>query len=247
MADRTTSPRKPPFVRRTGDALTLHFARHEIQSRMSLLQPDALDLAYTRMMMGFLLFAPAPAHIAMVGLGGGSLAKFCHRHLPESRITVAEVDPAVIALRDTFLVPADDERFAVVQQDGADFVRRGDLAPDVLLLDGFDAAGLPAQLCTQGFYDDCHEMLAPDGIMVANLHVNRPHRQASLERIRNRYGAAVFEVMDDDMTNSVVFACKNGRVDTEGLALTRPAHIGKDAWRQLMPTFRLIEATLQRW
>jgi len=247
MNDRPPPSRPAPFVRKGADALTLHFAPQEIQSRMSLLQPHALDLEYTRMMMGFLLFNPAPAHIAMIGLGGGSLAKFCHRYLPASRIAVAELDPAVIALRDTFLIPPDDGRFAVIEQDGADFVRRGDLAPDVLLLDGFDAGGLPERLCSQAFYDDCHDMLAPDGIMVANLHVNRPHRQASLERIRRRYGAAVLEVVDDDMTNSVVFACKGGLFEREALSLARPAHIAKDAWRQLMPTFRVIDATLQRW
>jgi hypothetical protein len=27
-----------------------------------------------------------------IGLGGGSLAKFCYRHLPNSRITVVEIN-----------------------------------------------------------------------------------------------------------------------------------------------------------
>ena len=52
---------------------------------MSLDEPDALVTAYTRKMMAFLLFNPAPKRIAMVGLGGGSLAKFCYRNLPKPR------------------------------------------------------------------------------------------------------------------------------------------------------------------
>ena len=51
-------------------------------------------------MMGFLLFIPSPARILMVGLGGGSLAKFCFRHLPDAAIDVVEINPHVIALRD---------------------------------------------------------------------------------------------------------------------------------------------------
>ena len=46
-------------------------------------------------MMGFLLFKPEPGNIAMIGLGGGSLAKFCHRDLPRSRIQAIEINPHV--------------------------------------------------------------------------------------------------------------------------------------------------------
>ena len=44
----------------------------------------------------------------MIGLGGGSLAKFCHHYLPETRITVVEINPHVIAMRRHFQVPDDD-------------------------------------------------------------------------------------------------------------------------------------------
>lgn len=63
------------------------------QSPRALGQPDALDVENTRAMMGFLLFNRMPDTLAMVGLGGGSLAKFCHRHLPCTRITVVEINP----------------------------------------------------------------------------------------------------------------------------------------------------------
>ena len=49
-----------PFVRDVGDRRSLHFSEQVIQSSMSLLNPDALELEYTRMMMGFLLFNPEP-------------------------------------------------------------------------------------------------------------------------------------------------------------------------------------------
>jgi spermidine synthase len=86
---------------------------------MQFQNPHALALEYTRTMMGFLLFNPEPQNIAMLGLGGGSLAKFCYRYLPQSRIQVVEINPQVIALRDEFHVPPDDKRFGVVRGDGA--------------------------------------------------------------------------------------------------------------------------------
>jgi hypothetical protein len=103
-----------PFVVQTPESKTLHFSEREIQSRMSLLNPDALDIEYTRMIMGFLVFNSAPKQILMIGLGGGSLPKFCYRYLPGTDIEVVEIDPAVIALRDTFSIPQDNERFRVV-------------------------------------------------------------------------------------------------------------------------------------
>ena len=90
-----------PYVHETGNARALHFSLHETQSRMRLDDPDALDLAYTRTMMGFLLFHPDPRQIAMIGLGGGSLAKFCHRHLPRASIEVVEINGHILELRDT--------------------------------------------------------------------------------------------------------------------------------------------------
>ena len=66
---------------------TLHLGGEAIQSAMRLSAPDRLELAYTRAMMAFLLFAPAPRDILMVGLGGGSIARFVYERLPRTRIT----------------------------------------------------------------------------------------------------------------------------------------------------------------
>ncbi len=80
----------------------LYFDLQAVQSSMRLDDPDALVTAYARKMMAFLLFNRSPRHILMIGLGGGSLVKFCHRHLLETRLTVVEIDPDVIALRSGF-------------------------------------------------------------------------------------------------------------------------------------------------
>ena len=107
--------------RRAG-CLYLYFDARGVQSTMLRRDPYALALGYTRTMMGFLLFQPFPRRISMIGLGGGSLAKYCYRHLPDTTITAVEINPDVIALRDQFHVPRDDERFRVVCADGAQYV-----------------------------------------------------------------------------------------------------------------------------
>lgn len=235
-----------PFVQNSGTRRTLHFTQQEIQSSMSVLNPDALEIEYTRMMMGFVLFKPEPAHILMVGLGGGSLPKFCHRYLAGARISVVEIDPAVIALRDAFMVPPDSDRFQVIHADAAEHLRAVSDQADVIFLDGFVAGGIPDALCSAEFYADCYRALRDDGILVINFHVNHPNHHDYLDRVRASFGSSMFEVVDDDMTNSIVFACKGNLLDDPAAAqLTRPASIPKDAWRQLMPTLRVIGATLE--
>src|SRR4051812_44343848 len=82
-----------PFVIEDQGVRALHFAPDQVQSAMRLAAPDALNFRYTREMMGWLLFLPKPREVLMLGLGGGSLAKFCFRQLPATRITVVENDP----------------------------------------------------------------------------------------------------------------------------------------------------------
>lgn len=235
-----------PFVYESLRCKALHFSIGEIQSRMQIQNPHALDLEYTRTMMGFLLFKPAPMSIAMVGLGGGSLAKFCYRYLPQARIQVVEINPHVIALRDEFHVPPNDERFTVVRGDGAQFVRLRATRPDVLMVDGFDRDGMPARLCSQRFYDDCADMLQPDGVMVVNLHFGHASYDVHVERIRRSFNDVVLVVDDGELSNSIVFARKGHGFDAlRPGAMRRPKDLDPAAGAQLLAAFALIASALK--
>ena len=198
-----------PFISEENNSKSLHFSKDQMQSKMRNNQPDTLELDYTRTMMGFLRIKRRPRHIAMIGLGGGSLAKYCYRKLPETRITVAEINPHVIALRQEFLVPDDNERFKVIEADGADFVR--DAAPefDVLLVDGYDLAGQPPQLGSQYFYDNCHAMLMDSGVMAVNLYGFHPLYGVLMDRINRTFDSNTAEVAANKDGNVIVFAGKN--------------------------------------
>jgi spermidine synthase len=91
-----------PFILDTAGTRHLYFDLRAVQSSMRLEEPDALVTAYAQKMMAFLLFNRAPRRIVMIGLGGGSLVKFCHRHLQSTRLTVVEIDPDIIELREWF-------------------------------------------------------------------------------------------------------------------------------------------------
>lgn len=197
-----------PFVHIEGQFKSLHFGIDALQSRMNTQDPSQLEVDYTRTMMGFLLFHSAPASIAMVGLGGGSLAKFCYVQLPASCITVVEINPQVIALRREFDVPEDDARLDVIEADGAAFMARQNARFDVLLIDGFDQQGQPAALCAQGFYDACFAALKPDGVMVVNLHYDDADYAVMVARIRRSFNGNACEVPALEKSNCIVFASR---------------------------------------
>jgi spermidine synthase len=235
-----------PFVYESHLGKALHFSICEIQSRMKIEDPYSLDLEYTRTMMGVLLFNAQPDSIAMIGLGGGSLAKFCYRYLPKSRIQVVEINPHVIALRDEFHVPADDDRFSIVRGDGAHFVRYRPNRFEVLFVDGFDSDGLPARLSSQRFYDDCRDTLQPDGIMVANLHYGHRDYGIHLERIHRSFNGSVLVVDDGEMSNSIVFACKGPALERYRPGVVRrPKNLDSAASTQLLGAFALVTAALK--
>jgi spermidine synthase len=186
----------------------LHFTNDATQSAMLLSDPDALIAQYTRKMMAFLLFNPSPRHIVMIGLGGGSLAKFCYRHLPRSRITVVEISEDVIALREEFCIPKDDERFRIVHDDGARYIEKLDESIDVLLIDAFDADGIALSLARSDFYARAARHLGENGMLVMNFWGPCDRYVDNLAQARAAFGDSLLLVPVSGDVNVLLFAFK---------------------------------------
>ena len=230
-----------PVVYESLSSKSLFFSTQDVQSEMDLLQPDALQFEYTRIMMGFLLHQPQPRRIAMLGLGGGSLAKFCYRYLPDADITVIEINPHVIERRSDFLVPADDQRFRVVQGDAADFVQQSAQAFDIVLADAYDIHGLPERLGTPQFYGHCYDLLTADGIFVANLHGCNPQCEVLLDRIGCEFKGSLLVVNDPGDSNRVAFSVKGDPRVLQSLARVRkPYGFDANAWADLVPSLARV-------
>lgn len=208
-----------PFVHESDGVLAMHFDGAAVQSCMNPARPLELLLDYSRIMMGALLFVPEPAHIGMIGLGGGSLVKYCRHHLPGARIAVAEISPEVIALRGRFHVPPDDERLEVLCADGADWIAQHDNTFDLLMVDGFDIGGQARALCTQRFYDHCHSALTPNGILVINMHARDARHATYMGRVRSSFANSVSVVATEDWVNEIVFAARGDRLRLSGTQL----------------------------
>lgn len=195
-----------PRLHQNSQTVTLSFEGTLIQSCMRLADPDELVLDYTRTMMGALLFNPQPKRVLMIGLGGGSMVKYLHRHVPSAHITVVEISQAVIDLRDAFHVPPDDERLHTVCADGAQFMAQPPQPCDLILVDGFTGAGIAEALCSAGFYRNCRKALTAEGLLVANVQADTDQTRAIGKRLFKAFEGSLISVLSDEGGNDIVTA-----------------------------------------
>jgi len=212
-----------PFIQDCGPLRYLHFQLDSVQSAMRHDDPDALCLAYTRKMMTFLLFNPEPRRILLLGLGGGSLAKFCYRYLPKASITVLEIDPNVMALRDEFQVPPDDQRFRVVQGDGVAYIAKLTAKEDVILVDACDRDGLSPNLAAPDLYTNLRRRLAVGGVLVMNICGEDIEVESHVARIRGVFGERIVSLPAKEDGNLIVLGFRAEPKVREGDELDRHA------------------------
>ena len=157
---------------------SLYFGTDSKQSSMSLVDPDRLELSYARAMMSCLLFADEPRSILLVGLGGGSLAKFLLKVFPFCRLDVVEIRESVANIAFAYFGLPKDPRLELHMADGNQFLQQlahkklageGGLNYDLVLLDAFDHAGMATTLSGLAFFDACRYVLNPTGVLAINL------------------------------------------------------------------------------
>ncbi len=194
-----------PYIVESNQFKALYFDGESTQSLMDMQAPIRLVVSYTETMMGFLLFHCDPKSIAMIGLGGGSLAKYCHHYLPGASILVLENNSKVIALKDKFHVPENSSHFKVLEIDGAAYLQGTKETFDVLLVDGYTKFGQAAQLCSEDFYASCRACLKPGGLLLINFSGAVGLNQVYQERIDRVFAYPSVLVMEDDQMNQILF------------------------------------------
>lgn len=203
-----------------GGVRALHLGNSMVQSAMRLAAPNDLELPYTQCMMAFMLFHPGPENILMIGLGGGSLAKFVYHRLPRTKTIVIEINPQIISIsRNYFFLPADNERLQVIMAEGGEYVANHPASADLLIIDGFDGGNHVSSLCSQDFYDHAHEVLKKKGVLVVNLLSRDKGLQSYLRRIENSFDNRIITMGTEAQGNLIAFAFKQNfsKLDWEEL------------------------------
>lgn len=197
-----------PFVIDDGKSRFLYFSVRLMQSEMSLKAPNDLALRYTQEMMACLLFQPRPKRLLLIGLGGGSLIKFCYHRLPGTQLTAVELNPEVIAFRDVFMLPSDNERLQIFQGDGAQFLETTDKGIDLLLVDAFDKTGFAPGLANREFFANAYAKLAGNGVLVINLAGDKESYAGLIGEVMEVFDDQVIVTSVHEDGNHVLYAFK---------------------------------------
>ncbi|MFM8865887.1 MAG: spermidine synthase [Limnohabitans sp.] len=196
-----------------GDIRYLHLDSPWIQGSMWIDRPYDIELEYVQRMMAWLLFMPEPevagAHAMQLGLGAGTLTKFCYTKL-KMTCTAVELNPGVLhACRGWFRLPPDDARLRVVIADAAREIRSSEWTGvvDALQVDLYDHEAAAPVLDSEDFYRDCHALLSPHACMTVNLFGRSSSFEASVQKICAAFGEqAVWAFKPTREGNTVVLA-----------------------------------------
>ena len=162
------------FISKQGDFVTMSFRvrrRDETESVINLRDLGELPLPYTRAMTVAVAYADKLNSILMIGLGGGTTSRYLQRHIPSLDVTIAELDPGVIAMAKKHFKLKENPKYKIIARDGRVLLTRNRKSRyDIIMVDAFRGGYVPFHLLTREFYQILKQRLAPGGVVVFNVH-----------------------------------------------------------------------------
>jgi spermidine synthase len=142
------------------------------QSCSFLAAPGEFVMDYTKMVLaGSLALDPDPKAVLIIGLGGGTLPTAMAKLLPQARIDVVEIDPAVTQVAKKYFSFRDGGNTRVYEMDARVFVKRAGREGrkyDLVVLDAFDREYIPEHLLTREYLTEVKALLKPGSVLAAN-------------------------------------------------------------------------------
>ena len=140
-----------------------------------------------------------------VGGGGYTLPRLIERDYPHARVDVAEIDPAVTRVAKRWF-GLRNGRIRTINQDARWFAMRSQEEGiyDAIFIDAFNDLSVPYHLTTRELTARLHELLRPDGALVANViddYANGRFLASYLRTLQTVFGpskvALVVELRED--------------------------------------------------
>ncbi|XP_044295229.1 eEF1A lysine and N-terminal methyltransferase isoform X1 [Varanus komodoensis] len=150
----------------------------------------------------------APIRVLVIGLGGGSLPLFLHDYLPQCRVDVVELDPAMLEVARRWFGFLPEDRLRVHIADGlayvANLAAEGSSSYDAVMfdVDSKDSAlGMscpPPAFVEKAFLQKVKSLLKPDGIFILNLVCRDPQlREAVLGSLKETFPLLYIRRIED--------------------------------------------------
>jgi spermidine synthase len=131
---------------------------------------------YTQLAFAGILYRPAPKRVCVIGVGGGTVPRALEMAFPGVQVDAVDIDPAVIRVAKDFFYWRPSRNVHVYAQDGRSFINwcivNKRPAYDWVILDAYSEDYVPFHLTTVEFVSTVKRVLAPDGILAANMCID---------------------------------------------------------------------------
>ncbi len=228
-----------PVVSEQDGIRYLHFDSPWIQGAMDLKRPSRLVLSYTEQMMAWLLFFEPQRHatIGQLGLGAGSLTRFCHHHLPNPQVVIERNAAVISVCQRYFRLPA-AARLAVVQADAQHWVAQPENwdTLSVLMVDLYDTDARGPVCDDLAFYEGCWRVLTEPGMISVNLFGQHDSFAGNLDRLHKVFGPRLVMLPPVDEGNQVVLGFKGPALSLSRQQLLARADEVEQRWQ--LPALR---------
>jgi spermidine synthase len=198
-----------PTISESDGVRYLHFNTDWIQGAMRLQDPAELVLEYTAQMMAGLLFLEPPREqaIGLLGLGAGSLARFCLKRT-RSPVVAVEWNHKVTGACYMFFRLPGSSRLTIEHADAGvwvgDPVNAGSCP--VLMVDLYDAQARGPVRDSVKFYRDCRRVLGDTGILAVNLFGEHDSFPRNIDNLSAAFNGRLALLPEIDAGNRIVLA-----------------------------------------
>lgn len=180
------SPYNFVYIEKEGSLVSFNYSL--VPGRLSaidLARPAYQVVPYTRYYYAADLVRPRPRKVLMAGLGAGGFNRLFNLIYPTTPLLSVEIDPMILRLAEEHAGFRRTPTNEVVLDDARIYLRRSRDTFDWILMDAFDRdAQIPVHLTTREFYQSLADRLAPDGVLLTNLHQGTRFFAAHVETIR---------------------------------------------------------------
>lgn len=152
---------------------------NDLETGIDLNPPHETRFTYTDSFHLARIFQPNLKRVLIIGGGGGVSARKFLTEDPSVVVDLVEIDPLVVEIGLKYFYLQSDAHLRVHTEDGRSFVRRtlekvknGAEAEnyDLVVLDAYTlGAQIPFHLTTREFMEEIRGVLAPDGVLLANI------------------------------------------------------------------------------
>lgn len=193
----------------------LEFDNGVVQSALDRSTPDRLVLPYTWWSLAVLPLVVIPRQALLLGLGGGSLARFAMaqgvRH-----VAAVDLDPVIAELASSWF-ECQSAGVDVHIADARTYLADADKSFDWITSDLFTQRGMPRWIRQAAFYDLCEKRLTNRGCVAVNVApIDDFELDEIVQAVHMAFGGRVLRLRVPDTGNYIVFGFK-----------ARPRHAGR--------------------